>query len=66
MINCYYNLSWQLIPLTNHSTTLSTWKDPGDSVDMYMNFYFWDLQNPDEVQNGAKPSLVQKGPYVYE
>jgi len=55
-----------LIPLTNHSTTLSTWKDPGDSVDMYMKFYFWDLQNPEEVAKGAKPSVVQKGPYIYQ
>lgn len=55
-----------MIPLTNKSVMLSTWIDPRDSVDMYMKFYFFDLQNPDEVAQGGKPSVVQKGPYVYE
>ena len=39
------------------------WKEP--TVPIYVNVYVWDLQNPDEVEMGAKPSLVQKGPYTY-
>lgn len=28
--------------------------------------YIFNIMNPDEVQNGGKPILKEKGPYVYE
>jgi hypothetical protein len=32
---------------------------------MYQSFYFFNLTNPDEVMDGAKPRVVEIGPYVY-
>ena len=28
-------------------------------------YYIWDVRNPDDVEKGAKPVLIQRGPYVY-
>jgi len=52
--------------MSNESATLDTWEDPRDSVDMYMKFYFFNLENPTEVAAGGKPHVTQKGPFVYE
>uniref|UniRef100_T1JA91 Scavenger receptor class B member 1 n=1 Tax=Strigamia maritima TaxID=126957 RepID=T1JA91_STRMM len=36
------------------------------SLPLSMKFYFFDVQNPiDVVYNGAKPKLVEKGPYTF-
>jgi len=58
--------SVQILPMTNSSSTLSTWEDPRDSVSMQISFYLFDLQNPLEVSQGQKPILKQMGPYVYK
>ncbi|PIK37520.1 putative lysosome membrane protein 2 isoform X2 [Apostichopus japonicus] len=34
-------------------------------VPFYLQFWIWDLQNPDEFLLGAKPRLEQKGPYTW-
>uniref|UniRef100_A0A8C7ZK91 Platelet glycoprotein 4 n=1 Tax=Oryzias sinensis TaxID=183150 RepID=A0A8C7ZK91_9TELE len=34
-------------------------------VKVYRQFWFFDVQNPSEVEQGAKPVLVEKGPYTY-
>uniref|UniRef100_A0A8C1DR89 Platelet glycoprotein 4 n=1 Tax=Cyprinus carpio carpio TaxID=630221 RepID=A0A8C1DR89_CYPCA len=50
--------------LENGTLAFDTWT----SVDtpMYRQFWLFDVQNPDEVlSQGAKPVLVQKGPYTY-
>eukprot|EP00118_Oscarella_pearsei_P002662 m.11176 g.11176 ORF g.11176 m.11176 type:complete len:499 (+) comp23057_c0_seq1:265-1761(+) len=49
--------------LTNGSTLEKEWSSPTTPV--YTNFYFFDVQNPDEVLKGAKPRVIQKGPYAY-
>jgi hypothetical protein len=37
-----------------------------DDMKVYMTYYFFSVGNADEVvQNGAKPELVEKGPYVF-
>lgn len=52
------------VPLTKTGTTGETWVDPPYEVTMY--FYIFNVSNPDEiVMAGAKPSLVQHGPYIY-
>ncbi len=28
-------------------------------------FYFFDVKNPNEILKGAKPELIERGPYVY-
>lgn len=32
---------------------------------LYRSFYFFHVQNPDQFLRGAKPVLVERGPYVY-
>ena len=45
---------------------MEKWSDPTSSADTFMKFYFFDVVNHDEVMNGAKPVLVERGPYVYK
>ncbi|XP_038056908.1 platelet glycoprotein 4-like isoform X2 [Patiria miniata] len=50
--------------LENGTMGYEIWKDP--TADVYMQFWVWNLTNPDEVQAGTKePYLVQQGPYTY-
>lgn len=37
---------------------------PGDPLD-FCRFYFWNITNLQEVQNGATPELEEVGPYTY-
>jgi hypothetical protein len=37
----------------------------GDSLDINYLLYFFDTQNPEEVLMGAKPAVIQKGPYAF-
>ncbi|RVE56683.1 hypothetical protein OJAV_G00223090 [Oryzias javanicus] len=39
------------------------WVATGAKV--YRQFWFFDVQNPKEVEQGGKPVLVEKGPYTY-
>lgn len=39
------------------------WVEP--KVPIYMNFYLYDLKNPAEFQDGAKPVIEEIGPFVY-
>eukprot|EP00105_Crassostrea_gigas_P033536 XP_011456944.1 PREDICTED: scavenger receptor class B member 1 [Crassostrea gigas] len=41
----------------------NTWRDL--PIPIYMQFYMFDCLNPEEVLNGAKPYVVEKGPYTY-
>ncbi|NXX85443.1 SCRB1 protein, partial [Urocolius indicus] len=45
------------------SISFSMWKDV--PVPFYMSVYFFEVLNPKEVLQGAKPVLSQHGPYVY-
>ncbi|XP_009983960.1 PREDICTED: scavenger receptor class B member 1, partial [Tauraco erythrolophus] len=45
------------------SISFSMWKDI--PVPFYMSVYFFEVLNPTEVLQGAKPVLNQRGPYVY-
>lgn len=49
-----------LIPGT---TSYETWVQP--PVPLIMQYWVWDLQNPDEFLNGETPIVEQKGPYTY-
>lgn len=40
------------------------WKNP--PADIYVDFYVWHLENPLEVEKGAKPNVTQRGPYTYK
>lgn len=39
------------------------WKDV--PIPVYMQFYMFNVTNVDEVLQGKKPYVVQKGPYTY-
>ena len=54
----------QMMTLTPDSPIFPEWETP--SIPMTSKFYFFDVMNPDEVFNGAKPVLVEKGPYIYK
>jgi len=53
------------VPIVNRpqSKSFPGWKDP--SLPIFMNFYFFNVTNVDEVMAGEKPVLEEKGPYVY-
>ncbi|XP_056586741.1 lysosome membrane protein 2c isoform X1 [Triplophysa dalaica] len=53
----------QEIVLVNGTEAFSVWQNPPPPV--YMQFYFFNLTNHAEVLDGAKPSVVQIGPYTY-
>ncbi len=40
------------------------WKNPPASV--YRKYYFFDVQNPEEILAGEKPYVVERGPYAYK
>ncbi|KAM9260007.1 scavenger receptor class B member 1 isoform 3-T3 [Cariama cristata] len=46
-----------------NSISFSMWKDI--PVPFYMSVHFFEVLNPKEVLQGAKPVLNQRGPYVY-
>ena len=37
-----------------------------DTPKLQTSVYIFDVKNPDEVKNGAKPLLKEHGPYVYD
>ena len=39
------------------------WKDP--SVPIYLQFFMFDIINPMDAKHGAKPFVVQRGPFSY-
>ncbi|XP_069781585.1 lysosome membrane protein 2-like isoform X2 [Narcine bancroftii] len=55
--------SIQEIQLRNGTTAFETWKNPPPPI--YMQFYFFNVTNPDEVLKGLKPFLEERGPYTY-
>ncbi|XP_038072323.1 scavenger receptor class B member 1-like isoform X2 [Patiria miniata] len=54
----------QMMVISPKSPIYPEWQDP--TLPIYTRFYFFDLQNPDEVLQGAKPSVVEIGPYSYK
>ncbi|XP_076127297.1 lysosome membrane protein 2a [Alosa pseudoharengus] len=49
--------------LTENSRVLDAWINPPPPV--YMQYYFFNVTNPDVVMAGGKPSVTQIGPYTY-
>ena len=54
---------FQSVIISNTSELWNTWVDP--AIPIYMQFYMFNLSNPEEVKQGGKPFVVQKGPYTY-
>ncbi|XP_052792944.1 lysosome membrane protein 2-like [Mya arenaria] len=60
--NLIHNKITEQITLKSNATYQNWVKNP---TPIFFQLWVWDLQNPDEVKNGGKPSLVQRGPYSY-
>ncbi|CAH8574770.1 unnamed protein product [Schistosoma rodhaini] len=50
--------------LKNNSQLYQNWLKP--SLPIMIQFYFFNITNPYEFQNGAKPILKQLGPYTFD
>ncbi|NWZ43596.1 SCRB1 protein, partial [Brachypodius atriceps] len=53
----------QNVRINPSSISFQMWKDI--PVPFYLSVYFFEVLNPEEVLQGAKPVLSQRGPYVY-
>lgn len=53
----------QEIVLVEGSRVFESWKTPPPPV--FMEFFFFNVTNADEFLKGAKPELIQIGPYTY-
>ncbi|NXU56522.1 SCRB1 protein, partial [Turnix velox] len=53
----------QNVRIDPNSISYSMWKDI--PVPFYMSAYLFEVLNPNEILQGAKPMVNQRGPYVY-
>ncbi|XP_055891702.1 lysosome membrane protein 2-like [Biomphalaria glabrata] len=53
----------KLLVLAEYSMTYDLWKDI--PLPIFLQFYIFNVENPEEVMNGSKPILTQTGPYTY-
>lgn len=53
----------QNIVLRNGSETFDSWKKP--PLPVYIQFYFFNVTNPEEILRGETPRLEEVGPYTY-
>jgi hypothetical protein len=51
------------LPLNAYSNQLDSWEVP--PVPIYLQFWLWECVNIDEVREGEKPVIFQRGPYTY-
>lgn len=54
----------QTVIISNSSELYDVWSEP--PLPIYMQFYMFNLTNPDEVKQGRRPYVVQIGPYTYQ
>ncbi|XP_072171020.1 lysosome membrane protein 2-like [Diadema setosum] len=52
------------VVIENGTTAYESWLTPPTPV--FMQFWFWDLTNPEEFLNGGVPFMEEKGPYTYQ
>ncbi|XP_076296719.1 protein croquemort [Lasioglossum baleicum] len=61
----YSSIIQKQLSLTPLSTNYKLWKET--PIPMYLKIYMFNLTNPTEfVNHGAKPNLVEMGPYVFK
>ena len=40
------------------------WLQPPNEI--YIKYYFFHVNNPDDIKSGGKPNLTEVGPYIYK
>ncbi|XP_072032734.1 lysosome membrane protein 2-like [Amphiura filiformis] len=53
----------KILKLTPNSEIYETWVNP--DIPVYQRFYFFDIQNKEEIMKGGKPNMTEVGPYTY-
>lgn len=53
----------QKMALIDGNPSFPIWRDL--DLPIYQKFYFFNVTNPREVENGQKPNLVEVGPFVF-
>lgn len=53
----------QNVRIDPSSLSFNMWKEI--PVPFYLSIYFFEVTNPEEVLNGGKPQVRERGPYVY-
>lgn len=56
-------ISSQNVVLANKNMGFDLWKQPPYPI--YFQAWVWNVTNSENVINGEKPYLVQRGPYTY-
>ena len=59
----YLDLCIQDVQLVPGTTAYDTFEEM--PVPIRMQYWVWNIVNPDEFLNGAKPIMEQRGPYTY-
>jgi len=54
---------FQQVRLINHTDTYRNWKDMPTPI--FLSVTFFNITNPNDLITGAKPRVVEMGPYVY-
>jgi len=54
---------WNTMSLTEDTTGYQVWLSP--PVPVYTKFYFFNVLNPKEVENGSTPEVEELGPFTY-
>lgn len=60
---CFFCFSSKEITLTENSRVFEGWKNPPPPV--YMEYYFFNVTNPEVFLAGGKAAVKQIGPYTY-
>mmetsp|Transcript_28012 Transcript_28012/g.47086 ORF Transcript_28012/g.47086 Transcript_28012/m.47086 type:complete len:810 (-) Transcript_28012:345-2774(-) len=65
-----YGINQQVVMSDSSNPNYDAWQNnvesPGkDHVVINYDLFFFDIQNPEDALNGAKPKLMQRGPYSY-
>ena len=65
----YDGIHEQVVVDGTNAHAFDTWQTnmygEGDDLEVYYKTYFFDVQNARDVLQGAKPVVVEKGPYCY-
>lgn len=63
VVKCLLKFRLQEVVLENGTEAFAVWQNPPPPV--YMQFYFFNLTNPQEVLSGDRPVVIELGPYTY-